>query len=300
MTLKTMPGSGLFFPCLALLFYTVSCSPDNPVQKEVVQNDSASESINRTTSIGKSVDPWASKLKKSFTSREIAYLDKSKKYFLQINNQHDLRDFYLNTADSVKRIVRAKINTQEDGYEEGLNWIWFTDYFPVFKIQPGCSECPADVYLNLSAVFEKAKTTSGNEDDYFFELVSLCYGEEEDSVIFDNKAGNWTIRMNYDSTEAAVLGGGKHLKVLAFADQYKNKFPEQKYNLFNSEVAQIRTWAMPAEEKFFGYSKDKVLEELNHILKHVMLVPEESQKIERIREEVEKDKNLQFAGITEF
>lgn len=231
------------------------------------------------------------KLKKLFSPAQVTRI---KNYKTSFENAKSAQDFEKVYGEAIK-LKNDLYDTMNKKYEEiqrktntfvpKEDFEWINSFIPAMEITSVAEGTQLDLVANYNAFKTLAKKTPQKEDDLFINIMLDAYDGYGD---FYTK---W-FTQTWDYGGYTNLGVGKHTQVLLAID----KFLSQN-TLFKKELGELRDKALKdiLNENNFGEPKEKVIKEINGIIKNIKLSESEKNKLKnRIIQLNSKKGTLQF------
>lgn len=145
-------------------------------------------------------------------------------------------------------------------YATALNYNWLRDLLPGYIAQNVPGRISPYLFADYGQLLQKAKNTSGPQDDLFFEMCASIFPYDHIESFFPV----WKFQLD-DQTSVSQLGSGKHLQVLRLLEE---KGPAMQ--AFQAELTRIKNQVLDdIVGKDIGYwqNEEKILAELDEISK---------------------------------
>ena len=184
--------------------------------------------------------------------------------FEAIENEKDFKkvlDEAVYIQDTLNRIIDKKLSLYELdeklGYENLPDLFWIDDAIPAMQLETVAEGTEYYLFIDYGDFVDKAANSDGDLDDDFMDLTLTIY---EDSVEYFFPS--WYLQ-TWDYGGFSLLGSGKHRAILD-----KMEALSEKGDLFKKDVKNYKTELLRdiTEGKEYGYSQDKILEEMGIII----------------------------------
>ena len=290
----------------ASLFVLFSCGSNSTVEtkkSDAKENEQTDKSLAETDVVAKpvpnqSVDSLTAnqlkQLKPFFKQSTINELDQYIKTLCYVKTDAEFEKAYHSAKPLFDKINAEMGKKKKDAYElvEDLK---FMNKF--FALRPACvAECTEFAMdYDFNDLLKLAKETEGTADDEFFQMKIYCEGDEGTY----NPGWFTYFTRTWDYGGGVELGNNVIYKFLKTSYAY-----EKKTKLFKEDVDELRSETIGIMgHPVYMQSQEKVLAELDKIMKEGIVSPAEKKKLMEYRkrnEDVEKANEplLQFDCAT--
>ncbi len=291
---------------LALFGLGWSCSGEQNATTEAQTNDSTAQEttpVSTPVQDGLPAELLSADVERSLKAQlgeaSMAYINQLRTLFRNASTAQQMAEVYF-MADSVRGMFRTATAPKSDGeYPDPptveKEWAWLEQAVPFMRVRQLCSECGAELYLNLLAMSAKAQQTPETSDDLFFESLQAAYQpsyEDPDLQIFlpDGPTVS-TVRLDgCDLCGYHRLGDGATTTILQKIERAKAASP-----LFAKPLTELMEEAVPNDYfTHFGSNKTEVAKELEAILQGIQLLPAQKLRLENLKAKLNTQKDLQF------
>ena len=293
----------LFAAGLFVLFSCGSNSTTETKNNDPEQNETAGETTTGVETVEKpvpnqSVDSLTAnqlkQLKPYFKQSTIDEMDNYIKTLCYVKTDAEFEKAYHSAKPLFDRINAEMGKKKKDAYEL-VNDLKFMNKF--FALRPGCvAECTEfAINYDFNDMLKLAKETKGTADDEFFRMKIYCEGDEGTY----NPGWFTYFTRTWDYGGGVELGNNVIYKFLKTSYAY-----QKKTKLFKEDVDQLRSETIGIMgHPVYMQSQEKVLAELDKIIKEGIVSASEKQKLMEYRkrnEDVEKadEPLLQFDCAT--
>jgi len=234
----------------------------------------------------------------SVTPDDQTFVKNSISKFNTINSSRQVADYMHNRIDKLTEIIQKGLDVNSENEENPEPFYYVEDLIPCVGVGYAAEASGIEAITNYYRLYEKAKNTPEKDDDLFFEAY------KNGIKAFENYYTKKKYLVKFDVEECSdfetcyiILGGGKCYEALLKIDKamvQESNFMKDLKDL--KDVILRRTFIDYAN---YGYSKGKVLEYTDKILKDIKLTNEEKTKIETFKTAVKTKSDSDFSLKTD-